>query len=100
MADDPVKSRAVAQSEADPLAAGQSAPNPGSPLAGEEQVDHPNASCSPQEESATERVPHGTLSPERMREVLRHLAGTYDSVEVQDVIARRIQKDLGLSTGE
>ena len=48
--------------------------------------------------SDTERVPQGTLPPERMREVLRRLAeNVYDSTEVRDVIARRVQRDLGLS---
>ena len=69
MPDDPLKSRAVAPSEAALL--------------------------------TTERVPHGTLSPERMREVLGHLADvTYDSARVHDVITHRVQKDLGLSTTE
>jgi hypothetical protein len=51
--------------------------------------------------SNTERVPQGTLPPERMREVLRRLAdNAYDSPEAQDVIARRVQRDLGLSARE
>jgi hypothetical protein len=50
-----------------------------------------------QDGSNTERVPQGTLPPERMREVLRRLAdNAYDSPEAQDVIARRAQRDLGL----
>jgi hypothetical protein len=48
-----------------------------------------------------EQVPEGTLSPERMRDVLRRLAdNVYDSIEARDVIARRVRKDLGLSTRE
>jgi hypothetical protein len=53
------------------------------------------------DESGTERVPQGTLPPERMREVLRRLAeNVYDSAEAQDVVARRVRKDLRLSTRE
>ena len=48
----------------------------------------------------TERVPQGTLPPERMREVLRRLAEhAYDSVEARDVIARRVEGDLRLPRG-
>jgi hypothetical protein len=44
------------------------------------------------------RVPQGTLPPERLREVLRRLAANaYDSLEAQDVIARRVERDLRLS---
>jgi hypothetical protein len=50
--------------------------------------------------SDTERVPQGTLPPERMREVLRRLAdNAYDSAEAQEVIARRALRDLRLRPG-
>jgi hypothetical protein len=63
-------------------------------------VQLPTALRNLPEESAMEGVPQGTLSPERMRQVLRRLAdGTYLSPQTQDVVARRIQKDLGLSIG-
>ena len=53
------------------------------------------------DESGTERVPQGTLPPGRMHEVLRRLAdNAYDSVEAQDVVARRVLKDLRHSTRE
>ncbi len=110
MSDDPLKLRAVPPSDPGLLAADRSARHPGNSLAGEgnvEQCHVPGANVevpmvlrSLPEESGTEQVPQGTLSPERMREVLRRLADTtYDSAQVHDVIARRIQKDLGLSTG-
>jgi hypothetical protein len=51
------------------------------------------------DESGTERVPQGTLPPERLREVLRRLAeNAYDRAAAQDVVARRVLKDLRLST--
>jgi hypothetical protein len=110
MSTDPVKSRAVSPSDSGLLSAGGSARHTGSPVASEEHVEQrdetganvmiPTTLRDLPEDSAAERVPQGTLAPERMDEVLRRLAdGTYDSTEVQDVIARRIQKDLGLSTG-
>jgi hypothetical protein len=110
MSNEPLKSRAVSPPDAGLLAAGGSARHTGSPVASEENVEHrdetganvmiPTTLRNLPEHSATEWVPQGTLSPERMDEVLRRLAdGTYDSTEVRDVIARRIQKDLGLSTG-
>jgi hypothetical protein len=47
------------------------------------------------------RVPVGTVSPERMREVLRRLdQGHYDSPEVQDKVALAVLQDLGLSRTE
>jgi hypothetical protein len=110
MSDDPLKSQAVSPSDAGLLATDRSAGHPGSPVASEENVEQrdetganvklPTALGNLPEESAMERVPQGTLSRERMDEVLRRLAdGTYDSAEARGVIARRIQKDLGPSTG-
>jgi hypothetical protein len=44
------------------------------------------------------RVPEGTVCPERMREVLRRLAEDhYSSPEVQDKVANAVLQDLGLS---
>ena len=44
------------------------------------------------------RVPEGTVSPERMREVLRRLAQDhYSSAEVQDKVAHAVLQDLRLS---
>ena len=52
------------------------------------------------DESGTERVPQGTLPPERMREVLRRLAeNAYDNAETQGVVASRVLKDLRLPPG-
>lgn len=46
-------------------------------------------------------VPQGTLSPARMREVLRRLAdGFYDSSDVRAEVARRARPDIGLSRPE
>jgi hypothetical protein len=63
-----------------------------------DKVELPMTLRSLQDGSDTERVPQGMLSRERMREVLRRLAEhAYDSPEAQDVIARRVRRDLGLS---
>ncbi len=54
---------------------------PGSPLEGGETADAP---------------PHGTLSADRLREVLERLKSNfYDRPEVRDQIARRLAQDLG-----
>jgi hypothetical protein len=43
------------------------------------------------------RVPEGTVSPERMREVLQRLAQDhYSSAEVQDKVMHAVLQDLGL----
>jgi hypothetical protein len=48
-----------------------------------------------------DRVPEGTISPERMREVLRRLdQDQYSSPEVQDKVAHAVRQDLGLSRTE
>jgi hypothetical protein len=47
------------------------------------------------------RVPEGTVSPERMREVLRRLDQDYYSgAEIQDKVAHAVLQDLGLSRTE
>jgi hypothetical protein len=46
-------------------------------------------------------IPEGTVSPKRMREVLRRLEQDYyNGAEVQDKVARGIRQDLGLSRVE
>jgi hypothetical protein len=46
-------------------------------------------------------VPEGTVSPERIREVLRRLdRDHYSSTEVQDKVALAVLRDLGLSRTE
>jgi hypothetical protein len=48
-----------------------------------------------------DRVPEGTISPERMREVLRRLdQDHYGGPEVQDKVAQAVLQDLGLSRTE
>jgi hypothetical protein len=48
-----------------------------------------------------ERVPGGTVSAERMREVLRRLESDhYNSAEVRDKVAQAVRQDLGLSKAE
>jgi hypothetical protein len=48
-----------------------------------------------------DRVPEGTISPERMREVLRRLdQDQYNSAEVQDKVAHAVLRDLRLSRTE
>jgi hypothetical protein len=45
-----------------------------------------------------DRVPQGTMSPERMREVLRRLdQDHYSSADVQNQVALAVLRDLGLS---
>jgi hypothetical protein len=49
----------------------------------------------------TGRAPQGTLSHERMREVLRRLQNDfYQRDEVHDTIARGVRRDLGLPPAE
>ena len=51
---------------------------------------------APQPDDTVDVPPQGTISAERLREVLDRLnAGYYDRPEVQDRIARRLSKDLG-----
>jgi hypothetical protein len=66
-------------------------------------VDTPKSSALPNEDPADEadRVPEGTVSPERMREVLRRLNWDhYGCTEVQDKVAHAVLRDLGLSRTE
>ena len=108
MSVDPVKSPAAAAPPCDVgrLAASRSRRHPETPAEGSaepaDSVELSAASRGLMERSdEAERVPEGTLSPERMRDVLRRLADNgYDSTEARDVIARRVRKDLGLSTRE
>jgi hypothetical protein len=108
MPDESLKSPAVAPSDADTRASSPSARRPDSPAPGEgnvepvdvlrDKVELPMTLRTLPDGSDTEPVPQGTLPTERMREVLRRLAeNVYDSTEVRDVIARRVQRDLGLS---
>ena len=106
MSDESLKSPAVPLPEAGLRAPGPSAGPPDRPAPGEgngERVDVPRerveltmALRTLPDESNTERVPQGTLPPERMQEVLRRLTdNVYDRPEVRDAIARRVQRDLG-----
>jgi hypothetical protein len=81
-------------------------------------VDYPKSSALPNEDPGrrgpnsdalrpvdqtdeANRVPEGTVSPERMREVLRRLdQDHYGSTEVQDKVAHAVLQDLGLSRME
>lgn len=49
-----------------------------------------------------DRVPHGTLSAERMRDILRRLASDHyqHDADVAEAVARGVRRDLGLSTAE
>ena len=107
MPEESLKSPAVPPSDAGPRVPGPSVRQPDSPAPGEgdlelvdvprDKVELPMTLRSLPDGSNAERVPQGTLPPERMREVLRRLAdNVYDRPEVQDVIARRVQRDLGL----
>ena len=57
-------------------------------------VDPPKSNAVPNDEA--DRVPEGTVSSERMHEVLRRLAQNhYGSPEVQDKVARAVLQNLG-----
>ena len=70
-------------------------------------VDPPKSNAQPDEDpgrrgptSEAERVRKGTVSPERMREVLRRLdRDHYSSTEVQDLVAHAVLQ-VGLSRTE
>ena len=107
MSDESLKSPAFPPSDAGARAQGPPARQPDSPAPGEgnvewvdvprDKVELPMTLRSLPNEPDTGRVPQGTLPPERMREVLRRLADdAYDRPEARDVIARRVQRDLGL----
>jgi hypothetical protein len=107
MPEESSKSPAVPPSDAGPRAPGPSVRQPDTPAPGEgevelvdvsrDKVELPMNVRSLPDESNSERVPQGTLPPERMRELLRRLAdNVYDSPEGRDVIARRVRRDLGL----
>ena len=58
-------------------------------------VDPPKSNAVPNEDPS--RVPEGSLSSERLCEVLRRLAQDhYGSPEVQDKVAQAVLQDLGL----
>ena len=60
-----------------------------------------DAPCPVERADEADRVPVGTISPERMREVLRRLdQDQYDSAEVQNKVAHAVLRDLGLSRTE
>ena len=66
-------------------------------------VDTPKSNAVPNEDPRDEadRVPEGTVSPERIREVLRRLnRDHYRSAEVQDKVAHAVLQDLGRSRTE
>jgi hypothetical protein len=64
---------------------------------------HPSATSHSTVDGTEEAncVPKGTVSPERMREVLRRLAQDhYSGAEIQDKVAHAVLQDLGLSGTE
>ena len=66
-------------------------------------VDPPKSNALPNEDPTgeTDRVPEGTVSPERMREVLRRLnRDHYSNTEVRDKVANAVLQDLRLSRTE
>ena len=109
MSVDPLKSNALAH--ADASRTGSSSAARRSDAAVENQSEQPVPADSVQLSAASrslvegtaeaDRVPQGTLSPERMREVLRRLdQDQYSSAEVQDKVAHAVLRDLGLSRTE
>lgn len=63
-----------------------------------DRVHLPAASHSRVDGQEGNRVPGGTVSTERMREVLRRLdQGYYSGAEIQDKVALAVLTDLGLS---
>jgi hypothetical protein len=88
MSVDPPKSNALPNENPGCCGSTSDAPCPGV---------HPTVESS----SEADRVPEGTVSPERMREVLRRLdQGHYGSPEVEDKVAQAVLRDLGLSRTE
>jgi hypothetical protein len=111
MSVDPLKSNAMSQ--ADPGRRGSSAARRSDASSTtENQPDQPGAAGDRVQLSAAskslvertddaDRVPEGTMTPERMSEVLRRLqTDHYNSAEVRDKVAHEVRKDLGLSRTE
>ena len=110
MSVDPLKSNALAHADASRTGS-SSAARRSDASSVENQSEQPLAADSVQLSAASrslvegtadaDRVPEGTLSPERMREVLRRLdQDQYSSAEVQDKVAHAVLRDLGLSRTE
>jgi hypothetical protein len=110
MSVDPLKSNALAHADAGRTGS-SSAARRSDASSVESQSEQPIAADSVQLSAASrslveataeaDRVPEGTLSPERMREVLRRLdQDQYSSAEVQDKVAHAVLRDLGLSRTE
>jgi hypothetical protein len=111
MSVDPLKSHHPSQADAARLAASSSARR-SEPAAEESSAERPATGGDSIELSAASRllvgqsdeagrVPEGTLSPERMREVLRRLeSGFYQRDDVRDAVARGVRRDLGPSPTE
>ncbi len=63
--------------------------------AGSDKVELSSAAQQLRELAATNRLQSNTLSPERMKQILGRIAdGFYDSPEVIDELARRVETDL------
>ena len=110
MSVDPVKSNALAHADASRTASGSAARRSDASSV-ESQAEQPVATDSVELSAASrglvegtsdaDRVPEGTISPERMREVLRRLdQDHYSNAEVQDKVAHAVLRDLGLSRTE
>jgi hypothetical protein len=112
MSVDPLKSSSLPQADAGRVGAGASSRRPEAGVSGEATADQSAPPSDRVQLSAASRtlveqtdeagrVPQGTLDPERLREVLRRLAGEfYHRTDVRDAVADGVRRDLGRSTPE
>lgn len=108
---DPLKSPSVSQTDASRLGVGTS-PHRAEAAGGETPADRQGPAADRvqlsaasrtllEQTDAADRVPQGTIDPERLRQVLRRLSGEfYQGAEVRDAVAAGVRRDLGLTTTE
>jgi hypothetical protein len=112
MSVDPLKSPGLSQADAGRIGASASPRRPDAAATSETPAESPASPADRVQLSAASRslheqadaagaVPHGTLDPERLREVLRRLSGEfYQGAEVRNAVAAGVRRDLGLTTTE
>ena len=108
---DPLKSPSLSQTDASRIGAG-TCPRRAEAAGGETPADpqgpapdrvHLSAASRTllEQTDAADRVPQGSIDPERLRLVLRRLAGEfYQGAEVRDAVAAGVRRDLGLTITE
>lgn len=110
MSVDPLKSNALPHADPGRSGASAAARRADTPAAADTQPDHAaavagdrvqlSAASKTLQADNAEQVPQGTVTAERMREVLQRLATDhYHSAEVRDRVALGVQQDLGLEAG-